>query len=317
MKDMHILISGGSGLIGSALAIKLLENQHRVTVLTRNPEKTIKQFKQQFANKNKQLDLLSVIRTPEQLSKKSAPTHFIALSGAGIADKRWSTSRKQALISSRLAPSTAVISWLEQHKLRLEAVIIGAAVGIYPYNSLGQESYKESDEIEIDEGNFAQLLCRKIESQDKAFKKVAKQVTSIRTGVVLSPQGGALAKMRIPTSLCLNGKIGSGEQPMAWIHLADTVSAIMHLLKASDLATSYNLVAPQAISNKTLSESMSRHLNRPFQLPVPAASLKLLLGDASELLTKGQNVTPFNLINEGFEFEFSDLDSALQNCLAD
>ena len=158
-------------------------------------------------------------------------------------------------------------------------------------------------------------ICQQTEAQAEHLRNNFSSVVSLRTGVVLGKKGGALAKMALPAKFCVNGKIGSGQQWVSWIHINDWISAVMYIVQLKTPADSYNLCSPNPVRNSELSQTIGATINRKLQLPVPSFSLKLMLGEASVLLIGSQKVVPEQLITDGFEFYYSNIDTALSSLL--
>lgn len=294
---MHYLITGGSGFIGQRLTASLLADGHQVSILTRTPEK--------YRNRNAACRWVGW----SDLADAALPVDgVINLAGAAIADKRWSEARKAVLRSSRIELTERLIDTLARNGSRPAVLISGSAVGYY-----GSElnDLPLNEQAEPQQG-FTHALCRDWENAAKtAADALGARVCLIRTGIVLG-QGGALAKMLPAFRLGLGGPMGHGRQWMSWIHIDDEVAAIRFLLAQQTLTGPFNLTAPGAVNNATFTQTLGAVLKRPTFMRVPAPVLRLLLGEASELLLEGQRVYPEKLLNAGFEFRYSDLEPALR-----
>ena len=303
---MDYLIIGGSGFIGQHLTRSLLDSGKSVVIKTRDKIKT-----QQLFEKIGCTPML-IESYDEMIEKNSFPQHIICLAGAGIVDKRWTSQRKEELIKSRTQPLTTLSKWLTNNNVKLNTLLIGSAIGFYGYGNDPEQTFNESSAPHED---FVHTICQQTESQAESLRDSFSTIVSLRTGVVLGKNGGALAKMALPAKFCLNGKIGNGKQWVSWIHIDDWIAAVMHIIKHKTPASSYNLCSPNPVRNQQLSSAIGTTLNRKLQLPVPSFSLKLLLGEASMLLTGSQKVIPEQLTNDGFIFRYPDIDAALMSLL--
>jgi len=297
----NFLIIGGSGYIGKNLCRSLLDDGHLVTVKTRSNANTINQF-EKFGYTPK------VIEMYEQLSAENLPDYVISLAGAGIVDKRWSNTRKQELINSRVQPLVELKNFLEVNQHKPKRILLGSAIGYYGYGKDPEATFHERS---LYTQGFVHKICAETEKQADSLSELTDHVISLRTGVVLSPDGGALKKMLAPAKFHLNGKIGNGRQWVSWIHINDWVNACKHILNNTNPKPAYNLTAPEAARNSKLSKAIGDSMNKPFQMAVPAFALKMLLGESSILLTEGQKVLPKNLLDEGFVFEVNSIEIAV------
>jgi len=230
----NYLIIGGSGYIGKHLCHSLLNDGHRVVIKTRNSQNTAKQLKKfGFTLSNSPL----IIEGYEQLEKNDYPQIVISLAGAGIVDKRWTKARKTELIDSRVQPLTELNNWLEAQQHKTDRILVGSAIGYYGYGNHPEITFHERSAFTND---FVHQLCAHTEAQALELKKHTQHLICLRTGVVLSPDGGALKKMLLPAKFHLNGKIGSGKQWVSWIHLQDWIKACKHLMNNKEPKQFYN-----------------------------------------------------------------------------
>lgn len=299
---MHYLISGGTGFIGTALIHTLLEEGHQITVISRTPEKVALLFK----GATQSVALAQVNKVGKKVDG------VINLAGEPIVDKRWSEARKKLLRESRIDFTKELITQLKRASARPEFFISGSAIGFYGSHEGGAPLNEVSHPI----SGFTHDLCRDWEEAAlEAEKILGSRVCLVRTGVVLGVGGGALAKMLPPFNFGLGGPIGSGQQWMSWVHLADEVSVIRFLMAHQTLLGSFNATSPNAVTNEVFSQALGGVLDKPAKLRMPGFVMKLLLGDASELLLEGQRVYPARLLDAGFEFTYPDLEVALQHSL--
>lgn len=294
--NRHILITGGTGFIGSRLVERWLEQGHQITVLTRRPLVAAKRWQQP----------VNAVASLDALGDVSFDT-LVNLAGEGIADARWSDSRKQTLRDSRIRLTESLVQWSVRTGQKYEVVLSGSAVGFYGAFD-GQQSTPLTEKAPAGR-DFAAQLCDDWESAAQGFSLIAGRLVTLRTGLVLG-QGGMLERMRLPFLLGLGGRLGDGQQMMSWIHREDYCNAVDFLLN-SDLSGAVNMTAPVPVTNADFTRSFASALHRPALLPAPAFALKLMLGEMSDLLLKGQMVVPDVLQSAGFEFAYPTLRDAL------
>jgi uncharacterized protein (TIGR01777 family) len=285
---MKILMTGGTGLIGSAF-IRKYRSDHTFTVTTRNKERARKLL-------GDDVTLLSSVDEVADIGQFDA---VINLQGEGIADKRWSDSRKQALKDSRWQVTEKLAAMIKGVETPPRVFLSGSAIGYYgPHDA---QPVNESDGPK--HTDFAVTLCQEWERRALAAEEVTR-VALLRTGVVLTKGEGALAKMITPYKFGLGGPLGDGKQMMSWIQLEDMVRAIQYLLEHDNLSGPVNMTSPGPVTNEAFSRTLASVLNKPHFMRVPAFVLKLGLGEMSSMLLEGQAVVPDKLRNHGFEFKY-------------
>lgn len=296
---MRVIISGASGLIGSALSAGLREGGHDVVHLVRRPAKA----------GEIQWDPAKGVLAADALDGYDAVVH---LAGAGIGDHRWTDEYKQELIDSRVKSTTLLATTIANSSNRPPVFLSGSAIGYY-----GPSDGRELDEHSPAGTDFLADLCVQWEGATAAAKAAGVRVVHLRTGIVLTPKGGALKKMLPLFKLFVGGRFGNGKQWQSWVSLDDEVGAITHLLTA-DVEGPVNLTAPTPITNAGFTKVLGRVLKRPTLLPVPSFGPKLLLGSelANALLFTGQRVLPKVLQASGYQFRHPLLDEALTDLLA-
>lgn len=296
---MRILLTGGTGLIGQALCRFWAAQGHELWVWSRTPEKVA--------------TLCSGARGVAQLQdlKDVFLDAVVNLAGLPIADKPWYQARREALWASRVTLTKQLVEWLGTCAQRPSVLISGSAVGFY-----GDSGEAEPLEEQSVRGtDFGSQLCAAWEAEALRATELGIRVALLRTAPVLAPRGGFLARLLPPFRLGLGGRLGSGQQWMPWIHLADEVGLIDFLLQRPDCAGPYNACAPHAVRNHTFTTTLARVLHRPAFFPVPAFVLRTLLGEMSILLLGGQHVAPHRALAAGYSFRFPDLDAALADVL--
>ncbi len=292
----HYLITGGTGLIGSALCRKLIAEQHRVTVLTRSLSKVAK-------NCGPGVNAVSSL---QDIADNEVFDAVINLAGEPIFDHLWTAARKRKLEQSRIALTRQLVDWISQRTHKPECLISGSAVGWY---GDGGDQRLTEDSPAHDE--YTHQLCQQWEQQAQCPSESGVRVCIVRTGLVLSAHGGMLSRMLLPFKLYLGGRFGDGRQYMSWIHIDDMVKVLMFLAENKQTSGVFNATAPNPVSNAEFTASLARQLKVKACLPVPALPLKWMMGEMSRLLLTGQRVVPQQLQAVGFRFKFSELDAAL------
>lgn len=295
---MHIVLAGASGLLGTQLRTDLEQAGHRVVRLVRRPPTSEQQV--EWHPERGELD-------PEHLRGADA---VVSLSGAGIADKRWTDAYKKTLGESRLDPTSllaATIATLHAEGAGPSTFVSASAVGYY--GDTGDTIVTESGPK--GHGFLADLVQRWEGATTQAVDAGVRTAT-LRTGLVLSPSGGLMAKVGPLAKFGLAGPLGSGKQYWPWISLVDEIAAIRFVVEHDELAGPVNLTGPRPVTNREFAAVTGRVLKRPEVIPVPAFALKLVLGGfAEEGVLIGQRAVPEKLAAAGFTFTHTDLESAL------
>ncbi len=293
---MNILITGGTGLIGSAFIRQF--DEHQYTVLTRSPAhaKTLLPAHVQLLDSLERLDNLDTFDA------------VINLAGAAIIDKRWSDQRKQEICNSRWLLTEQLVELFARSEKPPQVFLSGSAIGVYGHH--GSDDLTEDSPVK--ERDFPTKLCLQWETIARRAEPYTR-VALLRTGIVLAPKGGALGKMLLPFKLCLGGRIGSGEQYMSWIHYQDHINAMHYLLNEASVAGPVNLVAPNPQTNSQFTQALAKALGRIAIFPVPKQVMQLLLGESACLLLDSQKVLPNKLLDSGFKFKFEHLAAALND----
>ena len=295
----RVLIAGGTGLIGRHLRQSLLEQGYEVAILSRS--------------KRNSAYALSYFWNPEQneIQKEAINScdYIINLAGANIGAKRWTSKRKQEILESRTNPAKLIFNNLaSDHKL--SAYITASAIGYYGAIT-SSNIFQESDTPAND---FLGQICKEWEEAADIFARAGIRTVKIRTGIVLSKVGGALARLNIPIRLGFASAIGHGKQYMPWIHMDDLCNIYIQAIKADEMAGPYNAVAPEHITNKDFTRKAAHALHRPFWFPnIPALVLRLGFGKLSSMLLSGSRVSSEKLLAAGYSFQFPDIDSAFEH----
>ncbi len=300
---MQILITGGTGFIGREL-MKLLMT-HKVTLLTRDIAKA-KHRLNHIHSEN-----LSFIDTLDELQDLNHFDAVINLAGEPIADKRWTPKQKSLICRSRWDITEQLVALIHASTQPPAVFISGSAVGYYG----DQQEHPFDESLHIHHASFSHQICATWEQIALRAQSERTRVCILRTGVVLAPEGGALQKMLPPYKLGLGGTIGSGQQYMPWIHMSDMVQAIMFLLTTEHAQGVFNLCAPHPATNEIFSKSLAATIKRPHLLLAPKWAIKLLMGEAAELVLDSMRAKPKKLTELGFKFQYSHVKPALKNLL--
>lgn len=296
---MHILLTGGTGLIGQHLCQRWLGEGHRLTVWSRRPEQVAKICG---------TGVRGVARL-DDIAEDDPVDAVINLAGAPIADRPWTAARRTLLWASRVALTEQLLAWLERREQRPPVLISGSAVGWY--GDGGERELTESS-APVKE-DFASQLCIAWEETALRAQALGIRVVLVRTGLVLAADGGFLSRLRLPYKLGLGGPLGDGRQWMPWVHIDDQIALIDFLMQHKEASGPYNACAPEPVRNREFAKRLGRTLHRPAFMPMPALLLKTGLGELSTLLLGGQRARPVRLLAAGFTFRFNDLQSALDN----
>lgn len=297
---MKIVVSGASGLVGSALVPALREDGHEVVTLVRREPRGTDEVR---------WDPATGQLPPTGLSGVEAAVH---LAGAGAGDRRWTRSYRRTILDSRVQGTTLLSRTLAQLHPRPRVLLSASAVGWY-----GDTGDREVDETAPQGAGFLADVVGRWEAATRPAEEAGIRVCRLRTGLVLSTRGGVLAKQLPVFKAGLGGRLGSGRQYQSWISLPDEVAAIVALLGAEGVSGAVNLVSPEPVTNAEFTRTLGAALRRPAFLVVPASALRLAFdGFADEAILAGQRVRPRVLETAGFTFTHRDLAGALHAVLA-
>ena len=301
---MKIGILGGTGLIGTSLIETAVRKGHRFRVFSRKtslpPE----------LSSYPELEFVSCI-LPQTADLEGLDV-IVNLVGEPIAGVRWTEERKRLIKISRVDFTRGLVARVLDLKSPPKVFVNSSAVGYYGMTEGTHEPFTESSAPGDD---FLAKLCVDWENQTLLLKSAGVRSLVLRTGIVLSPKGGALEKMIPPFLLGVGGSIASGKQGMSWIHILDFISAMLHLMQLESAQGAYNLVSPVPVSNEEFSKVLAKTLRRPNLFKVPSFAIQALYGEGSVVITKGQYVLPKRLLSTGYEFQFQNLEKALSNLL--
>ncbi|MCG4454254.1 TIGR01777 family oxidoreductase [Pseudomonas sp. MMS21-TM103] len=297
---MHILLTGGTGLIGRALCRQWTQEGHQLTVWSRTPQRVAALCGAQVRG----------IGWLDEVGDQALDA-VVNLAGAPIADRPWTRKRKNLLWASRITLTEQLLAWLQQRQQKPRVLLSGSAVGWY---GDGGERELNEDSPQITD-DFSAQLCGAWEETAQRAEALGIRVVLVRTGLVLAADGGFLARLLPPFRFGLGGPIGDGRQWMPWIHIADQIALIDFLLQQEQASGPYNACAPEPVRNADFARALGRVLHRPALLPAPAFLLRMALGELAGLLLGGQRALPVRLQEAGFRFRFTDLDLALADLL--
>jgi uncharacterized protein (TIGR01777 family) len=282
---MKILVSGSSGLIGSALVKRLQKDGHLAVGLPRTYEERI------------------------DFSDVDAVVH---LAGESIACGRWTPARKQRIENSRVEGTRLLAAQLANSPVKPSVFICASAIGFYGHR--GDELLDE--ESEAGEG-FLPSVCRNWEASARHAEEAGIRTIRLRTGIVLSTKGGALKQMLPPFKMGLGGMLGNGRQYMSWISLVDVVQIIRWLIDSESVYGAVNVVSPRPVTNREFTKKLGQALHRPTLFPLPSLAARMVFGEmANELLLGSCRVSPKKLLNAGYVFRHTDLQDALEELLS-
>ncbi|MES2885263.1 MAG: TIGR01777 family oxidoreductase [Pseudomonadota bacterium] len=292
---MHVLITGGTGFIGRALCKQLFQAGHASTVLTRS----------------RTPPPLPGVRFIASLDEAEGIEAVVNLAGEPLADGRWNAARKQAFRDSRIGTTQKLLAWMESLPKRPRVLVSGSAIGYY-----GASDDRLLAEMAPAGEDFAATLCRDWETEALKARALGLRVCTLRIGIVLGADGGALARMLPPFKLGAGGPMGSGAQWMSWVRRSDLVNLIGWLLGNEAASGPYNGTAPKPVTNREFARTLGAVLKRPAVMTMPTFVLKLIFGEMAEsLLLTGQRVVPSKAEAEGFVFEHRELEPALRDLL--
>ena len=299
---MKYVLTGGSGFTGTAIVQQLVSENDKAVIVTRTPGN--------FKTSTK----CSYAATPKD---KSGWQHILAdadivinLTGDNLAAGRWNAQKKEMLVKSRVETTTALAQALATVETNCRLFISSSAIGYY-----GSQPHEGIDETHPAGTGFLAELCTNWEQATAPLRGCSLRVVHARTGIVLG-NGGALEKMLLPFKLGLGCPLGSGQQWMSWIHIADFCQAIQFIINNESMTGPVNFTAPNPVTNHQFSKILARKLRRPSLPAAPAFALRLILGEKASILLTGQHVIPGQLLQSGFSFRYETLEAALDDLLA-
>lgn len=291
---MRVLVTGGTGLVGRPACAALRAAGHDVTVVSREPG-----------------------RVParaigwDALGAAMPETDAIVnLAGDSIAGGRWTDARKAEIRRSRIEGTRALVQAIAASESRPKVLVSASAVGYY-----GDRGDEPLDETAAPGTDFLARVCVAWEAEARRAEELGLRVARLRLGVVLAPDGGAIASMLLPFRAGLGGPLGSGKQWMSWVHRDDVVGLITEAVASETYAGAVNVTAPNPVTNKDFTRALAHAVHRPGFLPVPGVGLRLLLGEMASMLLRGQRVLPTVAQRAGYAWHQPELPAALETCV--
>lgn len=291
-----VIITGGTGLVGKRLSELLKQHGYKVNILCRNPKKT-DEYK------------WNVEEGYMDESAFEGTEIIVHLAGAGVADQRWTDSRKKEIIDSRVASTRLLFKYLSKKTHTIKSFISASAVGYY--------GDRKNDLLTEDDSagtGFLAEVCRLWEQEADTIGTLNIPVSKIRIGIVLSKDGGALPKLDFPVKFGIGAYIGNGKQYVPWIHIDDLCNMFIHLIHHPEANGIYNACAPDIKTNREMSATIAQVLRRPFiPFPAPAFVIKTVMGEMATMLLMSNNCSSKKIIDTGFDFQYPTLYLALEN----
>ncbi|MBS1946919.1 MAG: TIGR01777 family oxidoreductase [Bacteroidetes bacterium] len=300
-----VLITGGTGLIGTALTKLLLQKNYEVAILTRSLG---------VGHQASDIKIRYALWSPEnQTIDRNAlqeADYIVHLAGAGVADKRWTAKRKKEIIESRAKSSELIIKSLKEIPNKVKAVVSASAIGWYGADGPSKKKFTETDKSCND---FFCKTCRLWEESIDPVTEMNIRLVKIRAGIVLSREGGALKELMKPLRSGIAAILGSGKQVVSWVHIDDACRMFAEAIENDKLHGIYNAVAPKPVCNKDLVLALAKKMRRKFYIPVyvPSLALKLMLGEMSMEVLKSATVSAGKICSTGFQFLYPSIESAL------
>jgi uncharacterized protein len=297
-----VLITGGTGFVGTHLTELLIKEGFNVTHLSRSVKGNEKVKTYQWDTVKGSMDHKAVENAD----------YIIHLAGANIAGSHWSKKRKKLIIDSRVRTAEMLFNNIKTQPEKLKAFISASGVGYY--GALTSEHiFKETDPPADD---FTAITCRLWEKAADNFQTIGKRVVKIRTAIALGPDGGALPTMTKPVKFGIGSGLGTGKQYLPWIHIDDLTRIYLKAIIDTNMEGAYNAVAPEHLTNEEFMQTIAKVLKKPFFMPnVPVFVMKLILGEMGNAVLEGSRVSGEKIKNAGFKFKFTELEPALRDAL--
>ena len=303
-----ILITGGTGLIGKELTKVLLEKGFAVIILSRSPDTS--------TSTNPQLSYAAwdIKQQTIDSSAIGKANYIIHLAGASVAEKRWTEKRKKEILDSRVKSSALLVDVINKFGNNLKAVISSSAIGFYGADNFSNSNSPKFSESDLPANDFLGSACKVWEESIEPVATLGKRLVKLRTGIVLSNDGGALKEFVKPLKFGLATILGNGKQMISWIHIRDLVNMFLYALENEKVNGPYNAVAPNPVSNKELILQLAKKRDK-FFIPfyVPSFILKIVLGEMSIEVLKSAKVSSAKIEGTGFKFLYPTIETAIKN----
>lgn len=305
-----VLITGGTGLVGTQLTEELLNKGYKVIVLTRKAR--------QSTSPNLSYAVWDVEKGTVDAEAISKADHIVHLAGAGVADKRWTAERKQEIVDSRTESAALIVKALKEVPNRVKTVVSASAIGWYGPDTAESKrrGFREDEKADT---HFLGETCRLWEESISPVEDLGKRLVKFRIGIVLSEKGGALKEFMKPIKFGTAAILSKGSQVISWIHVEDLCRMFIYAIEHEQMNGVYNAVAPHAVTNKELTLQLAQNLRGKFYIPVhvPAFALKLALGEMSVEVLKSATVSNEKIKGEGFTYLYPTIDSVLKKRAVD
>jgi uncharacterized protein (TIGR01777 family) len=297
---MKILITGGTGFVGTQLTSRLIKDNHEVTILSRSAKRS--------GETPRGMSYLQGDPTQKGSWQEAIKNHDAAinLAGASIFAK-WTEEHKKTIRESRVSTTRNIVEGIASHPQKQFAFFSTSAVGYYGF--CGDEELTEESPHGDD---FLARIASEWEGEALKAKEKGARVVITRFGIVMGEKGGALGQMIPLFKKFIGGPIGSGRQWFSWVHIKDLAEAFTFLLKHPEISGPVNVCSPNPVRNKDLAKALGRALHRPSFMPAPGFMIKLVLGEFGSVILEGQRVIPKRLLDSGFAFQYPEIDKALQ-----
>jgi hypothetical protein len=302
---MRVIITGGTGLIGTRLASSLIADGHEAVILSRNPART----KGTPAGARLEAWDAHTANGWGELAEGAGAIVNLAglpLGGAGFLPPRWTPALKQRILDSRRNAALACLEAIKRAQTKPAVLIQASAIGYY-----GVHGDEILDEKASPGSDFAAQTCVVWEESSAPVEALGVRRAVIRTGLVLDAAGGVFTRLALPFKLFAGGPFGDGQQWMSWIHLDDEISAIRLLIREKSAQGAFNLTAPNPVQNRDFARTLGKVMHRPAFMPAPSFAFRLAFGEVATLILDGQRVIPARLQEFGFQFKFETLEPAL------
>ena len=306
---MKVAIAGATGFVGSRLVERLHSEGHSVLVLARDSERARRVFPAS-AYPNLEIVAYTPAESGDWQNSIAGCDGVVNLAGVPIAEERWTAARQQAILDSRKLTTAKLAEAIANANPKPSVLVSASAIGYY-----GTSETAEFDENSPAGNDFLAAVCKDWEAAAQPVKNAGTRLAILRLGIVMG-MGGALAKMLPPFKLFAGGPIGTGKQWFSWIHRDDVVNLILYALQNPQIEGVLNATAPNPVRMNELCETLGAVLQRPSWLPVPGFALELLLGDGAKVVLEGQKVLPKKTLASGFQYQYPNLKSALEEILS-
>lgn len=299
-----ILITGGTGLVGKALTKMLVQKNYKVIILSRSLKNKVNTTEISYA-------LWDIEKQNIDMEAISKADCIIHLAGAGVVDKRWTSAYKKEILSSRTRSSLLLVDALKKGNHQVKTIVSSSAIGWYGPDKKADYAFVETDPAEVD---FLGTTCRQWEESISTAEILGIRVCKLRTGIVLSNDGGALVEFKKPLQMGIAAILGNGKQMVSWIHVEDLCRMFIHAIENPKLTGSFNAVAPMPVSNKMLTLTLAKLMRGSFFIPmhVPSFILKIVLGESSIEILKSTTVSSEKIKSTGFTFFYPSIEAALK-----